>query len=421
MPAFSFIHAADLHLDSPFASMAKENPDIASEMRDAAFTAFENIIRLCIEKKADFLLIAGDVYDGEDRSLRAQVRFREGLKRLSDAGINTYVVHGNHDPLNSWSASLDWPEGVRIFRDRHEICHAERNGSILAVIQGISYPNRDEHRNLSLMFKRTESSAFHIGLLHANAGNNTGYAPYAPCSPADLKGAGMDYWALGHVHEKKVLNDYAPVILYPGNTQGRSVRETGKRGCFFIRVDEQHNIEKEFFPVHAVEWRVEEIPGGNFTSEQDIIKCLEQKCAEISENDLSVPTVVRFILTGRGHLSNYLMNPVITEDLLEITREAGISCSPYVWVEQIRSQVQPEFNFKAISRQEDFPGELYRYFKGMLNGAEFDRFIKEELSDLFDNSRAVKMISPPEKKRMEALLEKAGNICLEGLLKGKIK
>ena len=129
MREFSFIHTADLHLDSPFKGISEVNEEISLELTEATFKAFNKIIDLCIEKQVDFLLIAGDIYDGADRSLRAQLRFRDGLKRLSDTGITAYIVHGNHDPLNGWSANLDWPKNVHIFKGKSvEKVSVEKDG-----------------------------------------------------------------------------------------------------------------------------------------------------------------------------------------------------------------------------------------------------------------------------------------------------
>jgi len=118
MKEFSFVHTADLHLDSTFKGISEINDNISSELTEATFKTFNKIIDLCIEKQVDFLLIAGDIYDGSEKSLRAQLRFLDGLNRLSDAGINVYIVHGNHDPLDGWSANLDWPKNVHIFKGK---------------------------------------------------------------------------------------------------------------------------------------------------------------------------------------------------------------------------------------------------------------------------------------------------------------
>ena len=85
--SFSFVHVADLHLDSPFKGITAKNPAIADPLRSATFRAFDALIDLCIEREVQFLVVAGDIYDGEDRSLRAQLRFHDGLVRLAEKNI----------------------------------------------------------------------------------------------------------------------------------------------------------------------------------------------------------------------------------------------------------------------------------------------------------------------------------------------
>ncbi len=421
MLPFSFIHAADLHLDSPFSSLAKENADIASVMRSASFTSFENIIELCISKNVDFFLVAGDVYDGEERSLRAQVRFRDGLKKLSDAGIESFIVHGNHDPLMSWSATLEWPDRVYIFGDHISSIKVIKDKDPLAVIQGISHHKKNETGNLSLMFNRTDRELFHIGLLHATLGSNTGHEPYAPCSIEDLKKSGMDYWALGHVHERKIVSAADPAVVYPGNSQGRSIRETEEKGCYLVTVDDQYQISTEFISACAVKWVKDEADVSGISTEQELINFLEQRCLKLSENELSKPVIVRFELTGAGPMSKTLMNTAAVDDLLEIARDAGVSCSPFVWVEKISVKTSPELDINTLIEQEDFTGELLRLSEELLSSDNLEQFIKEELSLLYEESRAGKFVALPDKEEAVSLLKAARNICLESLLKGGLK
>jgi DNA repair exonuclease SbcCD nuclease subunit len=417
MPPFSFIHAADLHLDSPFASMGHNNPELASVMRSATFKAFDNVIQLCLDKKVDFLLISGDVYDGADRSLRAQLKFQEGLKILDNAGIRSFVVHGNHDPLNGWSSNLKWPESVHQFRDSLETIPVERDNELLACIQGISYPKKNETRNLARRFKKT-SQTFHIGLLHANAGSIKGFKEYAPCTMADLLKSGMDYWALGHVHRKIILSDHVPRIVYPGNTQGRGINETGEKGCFLVRINEDKEIDMEFYPVDMVRWISSEISINDMQAEQDLINCLESRCKEISETQSGRPSITRISIIGNGPLAKRLKGPNIIEDLLELTREAGMALSPFVWVEKIKVSVSPEFNIAAAMEKQDFLGQLLCYSKELLEDEKFEDILKQELSLLFENSRARRFLTLPESTSLEKLLKDAEKSCVQGIYTG---
>ncbi len=414
MPAFSFIHIADLHLDSPFCTLAGENTALSDIMKSATFSAYENIIRLAIEKRVDFIVIAGDVFDGIDRSLRAQIRFFDGLRLLSDAGIKSFIVHGNHDPLDSWSTGLERPSGAHIFSDLPETVHVKRGSEILASIEGISYPKRDERRNLAKMFKKT-GPGFHIGLLHANVGSNTGHEPYAPCSMEDLRSAGMDYWALGHVHTRRRLLKSGPCILYPGNTQGRNITETGEKGCCLIRVDDAGGIETEFHTADAVRWYSLKKNIEGLEQEQDLIHLVQRTCEELSAEGAGRTSIARIILEGNSLLSNMLANRNTLRDLIEIARDKGSLLSPFVWVDKIESRARPALDLNILAKRDDFVGELVRFSRAFAENENPAALLHDDISALFDNIRAHKYLNKPDSRRLKELLDDALMICLRGL------
>ena len=183
----------------------------------ATFDSYENIIALCISEGVDALLVAGDIYDGADRSLRAQRAFIDGLRSLDAAGIRSFVCHGNHDPLDGWEARLSYPDSCRRFGPEFAPAPIFPNEPERALVYGISYPTRDVYENLVSRLGPVDKRAFTIGLVHANVGGNTDHALYAPCSLDDLAQSGIDYWALGHVHTRQVLGERTPTVVYPGN------------------------------------------------------------------------------------------------------------------------------------------------------------------------------------------------------------
>ena len=239
---FRFLHAADLHLDSPFTGLAAAAPvEVAEMLRDATFGSWRRIVDLAIEQRVDFVLVAGDVFESANRTLLAQVRFRDGLVQLSDARIPSFVVTGNHDPLSGWEPSVAWPPLAYRF-PAHEVTSVpvRRGGGEaepeLARIHGISFHVRDVTENLALRFRRDPGAPFSIGLLHANVGSNPAHAPYSPGSIDDLRAAGLDYWALGHIHKPAILSEGNPAIVYAGNSQGRDPIEADARGCMLVSV-----------------------------------------------------------------------------------------------------------------------------------------------------------------------------------------
>ena len=187
MQEFKFIHCADLHIDSPFKGLSSVNTELRDILHESTYKSFLNIVDLAINEKVDCVLISGDIYDGADKSLRAQLRFRNGLQKLADVDIPTFIIHGNHDPLDGWSATINWPESVKIFGgDKVEKYPLMKNGDIIANIFGISFSTRNIYDNLALQFENLEENIPSIALLHTNVGENTGHEPYAPASIADL-------------------------------------------------------------------------------------------------------------------------------------------------------------------------------------------------------------------------------------------
>jgi DNA repair exonuclease SbcCD nuclease subunit len=415
MSLFSFIHTADLHLDSPFSLMEGSAPELAGILRSATFEAYEKVIQACIEHSVDFLLVAGDVYDGADRSLRAQIAFRNGLNKLDEAGVQSFVVHGNHDPLNGWSSKLDRAPGTHIFGDRLESIPFKKKSDVLATIQGISYPDRNEKRNLA-RFYRKNGPAFHIGLLHANVGPHTGHQPYAPCTMEDLTATGVDYWALGHVHQRAILSADRPVIVYPGTPQGRNIKEVGEKGCTLVHVHRDGIVELEFIPTDVIQWVKKDLSIGNFQTEQDLIQAIDEICAGISKSVIGRPVVLRLCLKGGGPLFHFLMHPGRVADLLETAREFGMCYSPFIWIERLLIDVRPELDPTVIRDKGNFLGELLRIKGDLLEGEGMDAFAKEATSTLFEDSRAGRFCEFPRKERLLRLLENAEEICIDGLL-----
>ncbi|MBW1802684.1 MAG: hypothetical protein JRJ85_18360, partial [Deltaproteobacteria bacterium] len=281
-------------------------------------------------------------------------------------------------------------------------------------VQGISYPGRDERRNLSLLFKRT-SPLFHIGLLHANVGTDTGHESYAPCNLNDLLKPEMDYWALGHVHRQSVLSPSFPCIVYPGNTQGRHIRETGEKGCFLVTVSDGKVIDLEFHPTDIFRWMIRELRITDLNSEQDIIHAFENTCDEVVDVAEGRHAIIRVIFKGRGPLYHRLRDSNRVDDLLDGFREIGVSYTPSIWVERLLMDVRPEWDLNEWMTNPDFVGELLRYAHELLENGGFEEYSKEELPGLFEDSRVRRHIPFPEGQRLTALIKQAAEMCADAL------
>src|SRR5262249_46097851 len=254
MESLRFIHAADLHLDSPFRGIGSASASLRDRLQAATLGALKRVVDHTIESKADFLIIAGDIYDSKDRTLRALVAFRNEMERLAERNIPAFIVHGNHDPLNGWGSGFQLPSNVVTFGGHADTEPFIRRGREAAEITGISYMRERVTDNLASSLRPNDGAPYSIAVLHANVGHQTGHADYAPATVAELAAAGFDYWALGHVHTASVLAVEPAIIVYPGNTQGRNPRESGPRGCYQIDVDSHGRAHLEFIDTSVARW-----------------------------------------------------------------------------------------------------------------------------------------------------------------------
>ncbi|RPJ62019.1 MAG: DNA repair exonuclease, partial [Acidobacteria bacterium] len=294
--------------------------------------------------------------------VRAQLRFRRGLERLSRHGVQVFVVHGNHDPCGgAWSAVQDWPEGVKVFADdRVEIVPVERAGERLAVVYGMSYARRDVTENLALRFMRQPGPGPHLALLHCNLGSDPDYPAYAPCTLEDLRQSGMDYWALGHVHQRRVVIEEEPWVVYPGNLQGRSPKasERGKKGPTLVRVEGGRIRSVQFEPVPHVRFVEYAIDIRGLDDIAAVIDAAERALDAERQEGRATGYVVRVRLTGRGALHADLQRPGTVEEIVRTLRDNAGDSTPFAWWAGMLDETRLEIDRDAILARGDFSAEL---------------------------------------------------------------
>jgi DNA repair exonuclease SbcCD nuclease subunit len=250
MPGFRFVHAADLHLDSPLRGLEADPAAPAETIRGATRRALGGLVDLAIQENVEFVLIAGDIYDGDWPDFGTGLFFANQTRRLEQAGIPVFAIRGNHDAANRMTRSLRMPH-VTVFD--HARAHTHRLERIGVAIHGQSFADQAVTEDLSRAYPPPVPGLFNIGMLHTSAEGYTAHARYAPCEVARLRSHGYDYWALGHVHERQVLAE-DPWIVFPGNLQGRHVNETGAKGASLVTVTDGR--------VASVEHRVLDVLAG---------------------------------------------------------------------------------------------------------------------------------------------------------------
>jgi exonuclease SbcD len=303
--AFRFIHCADLHIDSPLKGLRKIDPRYAEWIRAATRRSFIRLVDMAIENQVDFIVIAGDLYDGDWKSADTGIFLNRQLKRLADAGIPVFAITGNHDALSVVTRSVKWPDAARCFGNAAESVEIPDLG---VVIHGRSFGARYEGADFVAGYPPPVAGSFNIGLLHTSLTGAVGHAEYAPCSPAQLAAIGYDYWALGHVHVPRVMQTN-PHIVYPGNIQGRDIGETGPRGCFVVTVDQARNPSPHFVALDDVRWsRIEvAVDAIEVETPEDVIEAAIEAIEGAMPNDERL-LACRVVLKGATQLHAKLVS-----------------------------------------------------------------------------------------------------------------
>ncbi len=379
MAPIRFIHTADLHLGSPFTGISGLESAQRKMFADTVYQAFGALIDYAVKEKPDFILIAGDIYDGEDRTLRAQYKFQKGMERLHLAGIPVIISHGNHDHLGGGWTRFELPENVHIFDDKVG-SHSFTVSGNKVTITGFSYGERHVKTAKILEFPQADESAvYHIGMLHGSMDGDSSHAVYAPFKKEQLLSKNYHYWALGHIHIRQILHN-DPYIVYPGNIQGRHRKEKGAKGFYDVRL-ENAETSMEFIQTSAVCFDSLEVSCKGIIHMNELIDaCTEAVEKYIAEKN-SVMAVLHF--KNLDEHSIELVEGVPEEALLEAIQEAIEAKGMEAWVSRI--EVDDVYNETSISAI----GE-----KISATMAEWDRTEwKRVLKDLYQHPKASRYLA----------------------------
>jgi DNA repair protein SbcD/Mre11 len=375
MESLRFIHAADLHLDSPFRGIGEASAALRERLQSATLAALRRIVDHTIESKADFIVIAGDIYDSKDRNLRALVSFRKEMERLAERNIPVFLVHGNHDPLNGWGSGFQLPSNVITFGGRADTETFVRHGREVAQISGVSYMRERVTDNLASSFKPVDGSPYSIAVLHANVGHQSGHADYAPASVSELSSAGFNYWALGHVHTRSVLASEPAMVVYPGNTQGRNPRETGPRGCYQVDVDVHGRSHLEFIDTSVARWAHIELSIANLSTMDELIDLMLAKARD-EASGFEGPTVARCTIRGNGVLHRDLQRDAMNEEMAEVLSDVLVP-------ESVRIATGAELDFESLARTETMVSDFLKLAERSLEDPDVRQRLLDSIDPLF--------------------------------------
>lgn len=397
----SFIHCADLHLDSPMVGLKNLPISIHNKLKESTFTAFKKVIDTAISRKVDFMIIAGDIYDGEDRSIRAQIRFREEMLRLKENQIEVYLVHGNHDHLNGNWVQIDLPDNVHVFPSMVTLKQFVKN-NVSVHLYGFSYETRHVKERKIEEYERREDANFHIGILHGNLEGATEHSAYAPFQVKDLLEKKMDYWALGHIHKREILETIPPIV-YPGNIQGRHKKEKGAKGCFFVELTEG-DARLEFIPTSEVIWEPLIIDASSVNTFDDLYRLCQKKIDEIRDGRYSY-----IISMEIKHLR--MEDSFLESDLLEILQQDEIDSDSFVWVTSIKIQENTDWLKENLLKESAFYEELFAVTKDY-------EAVDEAVASLYQHPKAHRFLEELTVEEKQELAKEAEDLLLTMLVKG---
>ena len=388
-----FIHTADIHLDSPLSGLSAYQDAPADLLRTVTRDAFTRLIDLAIEEAVDFMVIAGDLYDGGWKDYNTGHYFCREMGRLNKAGLPVYVVFGNHDAESEMTKKLTLPPNVHAFGARK--AETFRLDSHKVALHGRSFKDAATLENLATSYPDRVDGWLNIGVLHTALEGNAAHANYAPCSLADLKAKGYDYWALGHVHEHAIL-DRHPWVVFPGNLQGRHIRETGPRGAMLVTADETGIQSAERIFVDVLRWAKVEVDAREARTLDDVARltgrAFERLLAEAVEAHYHA---VRVCIQGKtaAHGALFGLEAQLREEILAQAAGQGID---RLWVEKVCIDTEPLLDDAHLGERADAIADLQAYLHEAPGNEELLQSLLEDLRPLVDRAPIEVIRAVPE-------------------------
>ncbi len=371
---FKFIHCADLHLDSPLRGLSAKEDWPVDVIRTATRRALNNLVNLAISQEVRFVIIAGDLFDGDWPDYSTGLFFNGLMGRLNDAGIEVYVVRGNHDAVSNITRHLVWPPNVHEFSTTHSQTFVIDD--LAVALHGQGFARRETMDNLVLHYPDAHVGYINIGVLHTSLEGHEGHETYAPCTVTDLIHKHYDYWALGHVHKRQVVRESDPCIVYPGNLQGRHIRETGEKGCTLVTVD-NGRFKLEHHSLDVLRWYVANVDLTGAENHESFVERIVQAFQQYLDDNVESPLALRLHFVGETALHGRLLAE--PEHFYEEIENAVVMTAPgQIWIEKVKFFTAPLPSPHEWSQQIDAMAQLAHYVEGVQDDEKFlEQFLRD--------------------------------------------
>ena len=373
-----FVHAADIHLDSPLHGLERYEGAPVEELRGATRRAFDNLVELAIGEGVGFVLLAGDLYDGDWKDYNTGLYFIQRMERLREAGIRVFIVAGNHDAASQITRQLRLPDNVTLFStSKPETIVLDELG---LAVHGQGFARREVTEDLSSAYPQANPNLFNIGLLHTCLDGKPGHAPYAPCTVDGLRTKGYDYWALGHVHSREVVSQ-DPWVVFPGNIQGRHVRETGPKGCTLVTVTDGEVSAVEHHDLDVLRWTRCTVDVTNSASLDDIREQVRDALQQALDDAGERPVAARLVLQGISPVHTTLHSDSVhwVQEYRALASGLG---GAGLWLEKVAIETRQAVALDELLERDDALGGLLRAIDELEMDASGVEELAAEVADL---------------------------------------
>ncbi|EOC5542207.1 exonuclease SbcCD subunit D [Listeria monocytogenes] len=398
MKEIQFLHMADLHLDSPFIGLSGLPQPLFSAIQESTFQSLERITTVAIKEAVDFVLIAGDIYDSEDQSVRAQARFAKEMKRLEVANISVFMIHGNHDFIEKHKEKLVLPSNVHVFSEQVDVMSHKTATGVRVNIYGFSYNERHIRSSRVCEYKIQGDADFHIALLHGSeVSSSKEHDVYAPFRVQEISKKGFDYWALGHIHKRQLLAE-SPSIYYPGNIQGRNRKESGEKGASIITLSEA-STTIDFIGTSPIIW-------------EEVVITLPEN----GEINAFYREITKMLESYQGRSHSYFLHIIVkmgnkkkihTNDWLQMLQEeVEVTGNTFVWVHKLTTEITNQSNSQTWYESHIAGEEIKHSFETLQDESAFYQavealYLESGVSRYLDNLSGIDR----ERLLQDALME----------------
>lgn len=404
-----FIHAADIHLDSPLNGLSAYPDAPAEQLRSATRDAFSELVDLAIAEETDFMVIAGDLYDGSWRDFNTGIFFVKEMGRLKRAGIPVYVLFGNHDAESEMTKRLEMPDNVHVFGPNKP--QTFKVDGLAVSLHGQSFKQRDVTTNLAIGYPGPTEGHFNIGVLHTALEGYASHATYAPCTVDELHAKGYDYWALGHVHEFEQWKG-ASTIVFPGNLQGRNVKERGRRGAVMVTVDDAGDVAVERIFIDVLRWEHLTVDASDCETLADVVLKTGRAIEALLDTDGDVPRAVRITIQGKTKVHGALFGQEAQLRGEVLAQIASIG-NERLWLEKMRVATKPMAEAENLHERMDAFADLQAILEEAATDVNFIQELQTALAPFaakapLDLQEIVPLIEKIRTGELKELVEEVG-------------